>query len=261
MLNLNTKATMSGCYLLYQGEANALPSDNDLIASALNKTLKIARPVPRKAALEEYASAPLPALNEIALNAIASSVLLRRSSKYMSGIKRVLAPAAYPDILHRPSLDRIQWRAREDNEISKTFSGLQTKHLKENEKSLEVLPPHIPPQGLVENSDRIQLPPSTMTVPEPNKLIIDSSKLVALDDLLLKLKAGGHRVLIYFQMTKMIDLIQEYLIYKGYKYLRLDGSSKINDRRDMVQDWQSSDEYFIFMLSTRAGGLGINLTA
>ncbi|TIB14158.1 hypothetical protein E3P92_02044 [Wallemia ichthyophaga] len=244
-----------------QSEHEGYNDDNDLISSALNKTLNIIRPFPHKAAIEEYSSAPLPALNEVALNAIAESVLLRRSSKYMSGIKRVLAPAPYPDILHRPSLDRIQWRAREDNEITRTFFGLQTPRLKENTEAIEVLPPHIPPQGLVENSDRMQLPPSTMAVPEPNKLIIDSSKLVALDDLLPKLKAGGHRVLIYFQMTKMIDLIQEYLIYKGYKYLRLDGSSKINDRRDMVQDWQGSDEYFVFMLSTRAGGLGINLTA
>ncbi|CAJ0918893.1 15925_t:CDS:10 [Entrophospora sp. SA101] len=84
------------------------------------------------------------------------------------------------------------------------------------------------------------------------KLIMDSGKLATLDKLLEELKAGGHRVLIYFQMTRMIDLMEEYLAYRQYKYLRLDGSSKISDRRDMVEDWQSS---------TRAGGLGINLTA
>jgi len=67
--------------------------------------------------------------------------------------------------------------------------------------------------------------------------------------------------LIYFQMTRMIDLMEEYLSYRQYKYLRLDGSSKISDRRDMVEDWQTKPEIFIFLLSTRAGGLGINLTA
>lgn len=92
-------------------------------------------------------------------------------------------------------------------------------------------------------------------------LILDSGKLATLDRLLEKLKAEGHRCLIYFQMTKMIDLMEEYLAYKQYKYLRLDGSSKISDRRDMVQDWQTRPEIFIFLLSTRAGGLGINLTA
>ncbi|TIB92872.1 hypothetical protein E3Q19_01795 [Wallemia mellicola] len=244
-----------------QNEHQGYNDDDDLIASTLNKKFNITRPFPYKTDVEEYSDKPLPKLNEIASNMISSSVLLRRSSKYMSGIKRVLAPSPYPYILHRPSLDRIEWRTKQDDEINKAFFGLQTTHLKENTKAVETLPPNIPPAGLVENSDRIQLPPSTMTVPEPNKLIIDSSKLVALDELLPKLKAEGHRVLIYFQMTKMIDLIQEYLIYKGYKYLRLDGSSKINDRRDMVQAWQTSDEYFIFCLSTRAGGLGINLTA
>ncbi|CAG8665196.1 15889_t:CDS:2, partial [Racocetra fulgida] len=63
-----------------------------------------------------------------------------------------------------------------------------------------------------------------------------SGKLTKLDELLKELKAGGHRVLIYFQMTRMIDLMEEYLAYRQYKYLRLDGSSKIADRRDMAMD-------------------------
>ncbi|KAG0198526.1 putative DNA helicase ino80 [Mortierella sp. GBA30] len=102
---------------------------------------------------------------------------------------------------------------------------------------------------------------STIEVPQMKQLIMDSGKLAVLDKLLVELKAGGHRVLVYFQMTKMIDLMEEYLTYRQYKYLRLDGSSKISDRRDMVTDWQTRPEIFIFLLSTRAGGLGINLTA
>ncbi|KAI9309490.1 SNF2 family N-terminal domain-containing protein [Cunninghamella echinulata] len=102
---------------------------------------------------------------------------------------------------------------------------------------------------------------SQMKVPAMQDLILDSGKLATLDKLLERLKSEGHRCLIYFQMTKMIDLFEEYISYKQYKYLRLDGSSKISDRRDMVQDWQTRPEIFIFLLSTRAGGLGINLTA
>jgi superfamily II DNA/RNA helicase len=82
-----------------------------------------------------------------------------------------------------------------------------------------------------------------------------------LDELLFKLKEGGHRVLLYFQMTRMIDLMEEYLTYRNYKYLRLDGSTKLEDRRDTVHDFQTRPEIFIFLLSTRAGGLGINLTS
>jgi DNA helicase INO80 len=85
--------------------------------------------------------------------------------------------------------------------------------------------------------------------------------MAALDRLLVELKAGGHRVLLYNQMTRMIDLVEEYLQYRGHSYIRLDGSSKIADRRDLVADWQSRPDIFVFLLSTRAGGLGINLTA
>jgi len=59
----------------------------------------------------------------------------------------------------------------------------------------------------------------------------------------------------------MIDLMEEYMTYRKHKYLRLDGSSKLEDRRDMVMEWQTNPDIFVFLLSTRAGGLGINLTA
>ncbi|KZT74763.1 hypothetical protein DAEQUDRAFT_659213 [Daedalea quercina L-15889] len=115
--------------------------------------------------------------------------------------------------------------------------------------------------GLIRTSPPDQLPLSTMQVPEAKRLIYDSAKLARLDALLHELKAGDHRVLIYFQMTRMMDLMEEYLIYRQYKYLRLDGSSKLEDRRDMVMEWQTRPDIFVFLLSTRAGGLGINLTA
>ncbi|KAF3849702.1 hypothetical protein F7725_019421 [Dissostichus mawsoni] len=187
-------------------------------------------------------------------------------------------------------------------------------------------------------------------------LITDSGKLHTLDILLSRLKNQGHRVLIYSQMTRMIDLLEgrqpdgrddwkergerrgggergrwewqgalglenlqettirvariwqqpiveqdrkvtalllewcvcgcldgsllycksavqitvlagmptmtrEYMVYRKHIYMRLDGSSKISERRDMVADFQSRTDIFVFLLSTRAGGLGINLTA
>lgn len=121
--------------------------------------------------------------------------------------------------------------------------------------------PGLPCTGLLAESSSDQIPLSTMQVPEAKRLIYDSAKLARLDILLQELKAGDHRVLVYFQMTRMMDLMEEYLIYRQYKYLRLDGSSKLEDRRDMVIDWQTKPDIFVFLLSTRAGGLGINLTA
>ncbi|KAK4473025.1 hypothetical protein MN116_004219 [Schistosoma mekongi] len=108
-----------------------------------------------------------------------------------------------------------------------------------------------------------------VTIPLPRSLelvsrdtrISDSGKLTALDSLLTELKANGHRILIYSQMTRMIDILEEFMLYRKHAYLRLDGSSRLSDRRDMVAQWQTNPRWFVFLLSTRAGGLGINLTA
>jgi chromatin-remodeling ATPase INO80 len=100
-----------------------------------------------------------------------------------------------------------------------------------------------------------------ITVPSMRRFVSDCGKLARLDALLKELKEGGHRVLLYFQMTRMIDLMEEYLTYRNYKYCRLDGSTKLEDRRDTVADFQNRSDIFVFLLSTRAGGLGINLTA
>ncbi|KAM7368091.1 hypothetical protein PAMP_014341 [Pampus punctatissimus] len=102
---------------------------------------------------------------------------------------------------------------------------------------------------------------SYIRIPDKESLIMESGKLHTLDILLSRLKTQGHRVLIYSQMTRMIDLLEEYMVYRKHTYMRLDGSSKISERRDMVADFQSRTDIFVFLLSTRAGGLGINLTA
>jgi DNA helicase INO80 len=59
----------------------------------------------------------------------------------------------------------------------------------------------------------------------------------------------------------MIDILEEYMTKKRYTYFRMDGSSNIADRRDMVNEFQTNNKIFAFLLSTRAGGLGVNLTA
>ncbi|VVC24393.1 Helicase superfamily 1/2, ATP-binding domain,Helicase, C-terminal,P-loop containing nucleoside [Cinara cedri] len=100
-----------------------------------------------------------------------------------------------------------------------------------------------------------------ISIPDKQSLVTDCGKLKILDNLLTQLKRENHRVLIYSQMTRMIDILEEYMWYKKLRYMRLDGSSKISDRRDMVADFQNRSDIFVFLLSTRAGGLGINLTA
>jgi len=87
-----------------------------------------------------------------------------------------------------------------------------------------------------------------------------SGKLELLDRVLGKLKAGGHRVLIFNQMTAVMDLLDDFFAYRGHAALRLDGSTSAADREERMRAFNAPDSpYFIFSLSTRAGGLGINL--
>ncbi|PHH61004.1 hypothetical protein CDD81_970 [Ophiocordyceps australis] len=118
-----------------------------------------------------------------------------------------------------------------------------------------------PAVGLLPKPDSEKKRFTDIIVPSMQRFVTDSGKLAKLDELLFKLKNEGHRVLLYFQMTRMIDMMEEYLTYRNFKYCRLDGSTKLEDRRDTVHDFQTRPEIFIFLLSTRAGGLGINLTS
>lgn len=87
-----------------------------------------------------------------------------------------------------------------------------------------------------------------------------SGKFELLDRVLSKFKASGHRVLIFFQMTLVMNIMEDFLRWRDWKYLRLDGATKAEDRQEMLRLFNSEDSgYFCFLLSTRAGGLGLNL--
>mmetsp|Transcript_33915 Transcript_33915/g.55017 ORF Transcript_33915/g.55017 Transcript_33915/m.55017 type:complete len:933 (+) Transcript_33915:210-3008(+) len=91
-------------------------------------------------------------------------------------------------------------------------------------------------------------------------LIENSGKLVVLDKLLAKLKRDGSRVLIFCQMTRMIDILEDYCRSRRFRYCRIDGNTDQITREKSMADFNEPDsKYFVFLLSTRAGGLGINL--
>lgn len=96
-------------------------------------------------------------------------------------------------------------------------------------------------------------------IANPKMLVAASGKFRLLNRMLPRLKAGGHKVLIFSQMTKLLDILQDYLDWKGYGYCRIDGSVKVNDRQDRIEEFNADPNKFVFLLSTRAGGLGINL--
>ena len=88
----------------------------------------------------------------------------------------------------------------------------------------------------------------------------DCGKLQKLAHLLRELRIGGHKVLIFTQMTKMLDILESFLNLYGYSYCRLDGSTKPEQRQLLVQRFNTDPRLFVFILSTRSGGFGINLT-
>ncbi|KAF8234374.1 hypothetical protein L208DRAFT_1422693 [Tricholoma matsutake] len=96
--------------------------------------------------------------------------------------------------------------------------------------------------------------------PDPSLLQFDCGKLQELTRLLREKKAGGHRVLIFTQMTKILDILEIYLNFHGYLYLRLDGATKIEDRQYITERFNADQRVFCFIASSRSGGVGINLT-
>ena len=91
-------------------------------------------------------------------------------------------------------------------------------------------------------------------------LVENCGKLVLLDKLLLRLKELGHRVLLFTQMTRILDILEDYLVMRGFKYCRIDGNTSYEDREERINSYNAPEsEKFLFLLSTRAGGLGINL--
>ncbi|XWS53660.1 hypothetical protein CRYUN_Cryun10bG0019800 [Craigia yunnanensis] len=91
-------------------------------------------------------------------------------------------------------------------------------------------------------------------------LITNAGKMVLLDKLLPKLKERDSRVLIFSQMTRLLDILEDYLMFRGYLYCRIDGNTGGDDRDASIEAFNKpGSEKFVFLLSTRAGGLGINL--
>uniref|UniRef100_A0AAY5JYE5 Snf2-related CREBBP activator protein n=1 Tax=Esox lucius TaxID=8010 RepID=A0AAY5JYE5_ESOLU len=96
--------------------------------------------------------------------------------------------------------------------------------------------------------------------PDLRLIQYDCGKLQTLHTLLRRLKEGQHRVLIFTQMTRMLDVLEQFLNYHGHIYLRLDGSTRIEQRQSLMDRFNADRRIFCFILSTRSGGVGVNLT-
>ncbi|KAH3746170.1 ATP dependent chromatin remodeling factor [Pelomyxa schiedti] len=105
-------------------------------------------------------------------------------------------------------------------------------------------------------------PAESMTTQEKiNQLVNSSGKMQLLHKMLSRLCSEGHKVLIFSQMTRMLDIIEDYLELSDYNYCRIDGKCAQQDRQTQIEAFTNNPNILIFLLSTRAGGVGINLTA
>ncbi|KAI9875677.1 MAG: swr1 complex component [Pleopsidium flavum] len=100
----------------------------------------------------------------------------------------------------------------------------------------------------------------SIAFPDKRLLQYDCGKLQRLDKLLRDLQAGGHRALIFTQMTKVLDILEQFLNIHGHRYLRLDGATKVEQRQILTDRFNNDTRVLAFILSSRSGGLGINLT-
>lgn len=93
-------------------------------------------------------------------------------------------------------------------------------------------------------------------------LIDNSGKMIILDKMLKKFQKEGSRVLIFSQMSRVLDILEDYCYFRDYEYCRIDGSTSHEDRIEAIDEYNAPDSAkFVFLLTTRAGGLGINLTS
>ncbi|KAJ3026064.1 UNVERIFIED_CONTAM: hypothetical protein HDU68_006238 [Siphonaria sp. JEL0065] len=91
-------------------------------------------------------------------------------------------------------------------------------------------------------------------------LVYNAGKMAILDKLLVRMKQSGSRVLLFSQMSRMLDILEDYCVFRGFDYCRIDGNTAHEDRISSIDEFNAPDsKKFIFLLTTRAGGLGINL--
>ncbi|XP_076059020.1 lymphoid-specific helicase-like isoform X2 [Oratosquilla oratoria] len=165
-------------------------------------------------------------------------------------------------------LDESESQASLDRYIKAIVSRQETKEVISEKKKTSVT--SIKLQNIVMQCRKIVNHPYLVEYPltddgeyKIDKEIIElSGKLKVLDQLLKELKKRDHKVLIFSQMTKMLDILEDYLtLQPKFKYRRFDGRMDLDSRREAIEMFNTDPEQFICLLSTRAGGLGINLTS
>ncbi|KAL4858846.1 Chromodomain-helicase-DNA-binding protein 6 [Chlorella vulgaris] len=161
---------------------------------------------------------------------------------------------------------RIYYKALYENQIATLLAGASTKNMPGMRNlAMELRKVCCHPflcTGLEEDIMRRKLETGAELASELDQLVHACGKMVLLHKLLPKLRAEGHKVLIFSQFKMMLDVLEDYLKMSGHAFERIDGSTSSRDRQAAIDRFSKEDsESFVFLLSTRAGGQGITLTA
>ncbi|KZC11055.1 Lymphoid-specific helicase [Dufourea novaeangliae] len=117
-------------------------------------------------------------------------------------------------------------------------------------------------QRIVNHPYLVHCPLDSSGLPLIDEDVIKSSgKLLVLDAMFTKLKSQGHKILLFSTMTTLLDMIENYLSMRTYKYVRLDGSTNLENRKRYIQAFNTDCNILLFLMSTKAGDIGLNLTA
>ena len=175
------------------------------------------------------------------------------------------APDTYGHISCTPTelikMKRLQQdlQKEESDALMKSFvfyvskAGVQPPKLFPNERCSKA-------ESLVEEIRSTCKNSNQLFFPDKKLVQFDAGKLQILAELLRNLKRERHRVLIFTQMSKMLDILEGFLNLNGHTYLRLDGATGVDQRQRLMDRFNNDEKIFCFILSTRSGGLGINLT-
>uniref|UniRef100_A0A8C6YNZ3 Proliferation-associated SNF2-like protein n=1 Tax=Nothoprocta perdicaria TaxID=30464 RepID=A0A8C6YNZ3_NOTPE len=248
-------------------------SDDEILTPFLLRRLKsdVALEVPPKREVVVYA--PLAKKQETFYTAIVNRTIRKLLGNNEEEVVE-LSPTGRPKRRSRKLVDYCEVHNDSPDDLEKLISKMQ----EEVERERPVVEVSIPMDSEVNlklqnimmllrkccnHPYLIEYPldPATQQFKVDEDLVKNSGKFLLLDRMLPELKKRGHKVLLFSQMTMMLDILMDYCYLRDFKFSRLDGSMSYSEREENMHQFNTDPEVFLFLVSTRAGGLGINLTA
>ncbi|XP_069045174.1 lymphoid-specific helicase isoform X2 [Lepisosteus oculatus] len=256
-------------------EQNVLHMLHQILTPFLLRRLKtdVALEVPPKREVVVYA--PLTSKQESFYTAIVNKTIAKILGQEQEAPPVQLTPSGRPRRKSTRAVDYREFNDKSIDDLEKLIFRLKKEEEEQSRPVLDVQMPldaeiNLKLQNVLMVLKRccnhpylIEYPldPATQEFKIDEQLVSTSGKFLVLDRMLPELKKHGHKVLVFSQMTSILDILMDYCYLRGFRYSRLDGSMSYADREENINKFSSDSEVFLFLLSTRAGGLGINLTA